>query len=89
MSSDYWFPNMTAYQNLSHWNFNETINGTTYLQYLLTSNDTITYKIIAPSETWVWERIKLNAFIKTFDIGSKHMPIALKLRWTKGKGKLQ
>ncbi|XP_065069314.1 vitellogenin-1-like [Rhopilema esculentum] len=84
-SSDYWYSNMTGYQNLTRWNFNATINGTTYLQYLLTSNDTLTYKIVSPTEVWVWEKVKLTAFINTFPKGSKHLPIVFKLMWSKGK----
>ena len=85
-SSDYWYSNMTSYRNMTQWNYDATFNGTAYLQYLLTSNDTVTYKVIAPSETWVWEQIKLNAYINTFPKGSKHMPVVFKLYWSKGKG---
>ena len=86
-SSDYWYANTTAYRNLTKWNYDATINGTVHLQYLLTSNDTITYKIVAPTETWVWEKVKLNAFINTFPKGSQRMPIVYKLAWSRGKGK--
>ena len=86
-SSDYWYANTTAYRNLTKWNYDATINGTVHLQYLLTSNDTITYKIVAPTETWVWEKVKLNAFINTFPKGTKKFPLVHKLNWLKKRGK--
>ena len=85
-SSDYWYPNAAAYNNLTQWNYNATFNGTAYLHYVVTSNDTLKYKVITPSETWVWDKIKLNSYIDTLPKGSRSMPVAYKLYWSKGKG---
>ena len=87
-SSDYWYSNMTGYQNLTRWNFNATTNGTTYLQYLLTSNDTVSYKIVSPTEVWVWEKIKIDSFANSFPKGSKHIPVVTKLAWGGDTGKM-
>ena len=84
--SDYWYMNSTAFSNLTKWNFNASFNGTAYLQYLITSNDTLTYKFITPSETWVWEKVKLIAFVSTLPKGSRLMPIVYKFYWSQGQG---
>ena len=85
-SSDYWYSNMTSYRNMTQWNYAATFNGTAYLQILLTSNDTVTYKIIAPSETWVWEKIKANRYRNSFQIGTRHFPLVYRLYWLRNKG---
>ena len=84
--SDHSYMNSTAFTNLTQWNFNAAFNGTAYLQYLITSNDTSTCKFVTPSETWVWEKVKLNAFVSTLPKGSRLMPIVYKLYWSQGQG---
>ncbi|XP_065069976.1 vitellogenin-6-like [Rhopilema esculentum] len=84
-SSDYWYSNMAGYQKLTQWNFDATIDGTAYLQYLLTSNDTVTRKIVSPSEVWVWENIKATRYMSSFPKGSKQISLLFKFYWVKGK----
>ncbi len=90
-SSDFWYANRTYYQNTTLFR-NGThrtdvpYNGTTYVRYFLTRNDTMTFKIQSPSESYVWEDVKLNAYIRSFPIGSRFTPVVAKMYWSYGKG---
>eukprot|EP00794_Sanderia_malayensis_P007894 gene7894-8748_t len=63
--------------------------GTMYVRYFLTRNDTVTLKIESPSETWVWENLKLNTYMRSFPIGSRYMPVVAQMYWGTGKAVCQ
>ena len=65
---------------------NLTYSGTTNATLFLTRNDTIAITIAAPSEKWVWEDIKLNAYTRTLAVGSHEFPVIYKMHWGTGKG---
>ena len=89
-SSDYYSPNMTFWKSYTrNVDRNLPYSGITKSTLFLTRNDTIAIRIAAPSETWVWNDIKLPTFIRSLPVGSRHMPVVFKMYWTKGKGNLQ
>ncbi len=62
------------------------ITGTAYVKLFLTRKDTMNVRIEAPTETFVLKDVRINAYIKSFPIGSRTIPLIAKMYWNQGKG---